>query len=442
MPDHQRNSLTKRRAFLAIPTCLVALSLAVAHAGVADVVINEIHYDPAARGRSVEFIELLNHGDESVNLDYWHVDDAVEFTLPQGTSIAPGGFLVLAGDPEAVERKWSLKNVLGPWRGKLSNEGETITLRDAEGKKVDEVDFAPGFPFPSAAGGTGASMELAHPQLDNSEPGNWRSSIPAHPEQRNAIYVPAGSDGWRFFKGIRAPSRTPDGWRSVEFGASDEWGTGRAPFGYGDGDDATVFNDMLGRYTTVYLRKSFELTGTLPDSLLLRIYSDDGAAAWINGIEIARLRGGRGELTHRATASPNHEAAWEDILVPGTSAILREGTNVLAVMGLNGNLTSSDFSIDAELRTTPAAMRLPQPSPGRSNVALNSGEERPSVLNVEHAPASPKPGEAVTVRAEVANPNFTTSATLSLQIVEPGDYISHRDKRYENEWRQVPMRQF
>jgi len=47
--------------------------------------------------------------------------------------------------------------------------------------------------------------------------------------------------GWRFFKGVREP--TP----------------GSTGLGYGDGDDATVLNDMRGNYYSVYLRRRFLL---------------------------------------------------------------------------------------------------------------------------------------------------------------------------------------
>ena len=37
------------------------------------------------------------------------------------------------------------------------------------------------------------------------------------------------------------------------------WLTGLGGFGYGDGDDATVLNDMLNGYNTVYIRRSFQI---------------------------------------------------------------------------------------------------------------------------------------------------------------------------------------
>ena len=62
------------------------------------------------------------------------------------------------------------------YSGKLSNTGETLTLRDAVGAVVDTVTYKPGFPWPTAAGGGGPSMELIHPSLDNDLGGSWRSA--------------------------------------------------------------------------------------------------------------------------------------------------------------------------------------------------------------------------------------------------------------------------
>ena len=42
-------------------------------------------------------------------------------------------------------------------------------------------------------------------------------------------------------------------------------------------------------YTGIYLRHEFEMTGPAPGALKLRVYSDDGFVAWLNGQEIGRF---------------------------------------------------------------------------------------------------------------------------------------------------------
>ena len=54
-------------------------------------------YDPFAE-RDEEWVELFNRGEEAVDLSGWTFEDAVSFTFPEGSSLAPGSFLVVARD--------------------------------------------------------------------------------------------------------------------------------------------------------------------------------------------------------------------------------------------------------------------------------------------------------------------------------------------------------
>jgi hypothetical protein len=139
------------------------------------VVINEIHYHPDSNKEPVEFIELYNAGAQSIDLNGWYLEDAVDYRFDGPYWLAPGDFAVIAANPAAVQQKFGV-NALGPWEGKLSNEGERIILRDAQGQKIDEVNYGCCFPWPTAANGEGASMELLNPYLDNDLGGSWRSS--------------------------------------------------------------------------------------------------------------------------------------------------------------------------------------------------------------------------------------------------------------------------
>jgi len=139
------------------------------------VVINEIHYDPEDNSQHVEFIELLNTTAHPIDLSGWRFDDGVRFTFPQGTVIPGADYLVVAEDPAAVQARFGV-SALGPWTGRLDNDGETIVLVNELEQLQDEVSYRSTFPWPIAARGDGSSMELIHPSLDNDLGGSWRPS--------------------------------------------------------------------------------------------------------------------------------------------------------------------------------------------------------------------------------------------------------------------------
>lgn len=134
------------------------------------VVINEIHFDPPEK-KPLEFIELHNAGDAPAHLLGWQLE---KFKFPE-TTLAPGGFVVVAQDPVAFQKAYGFAP-LGPLPGKLKNNGERITLRDAGGQLVDELRYGAGFPWPTASVGAGSSLERVHPALPGKWPGSWRAS--------------------------------------------------------------------------------------------------------------------------------------------------------------------------------------------------------------------------------------------------------------------------
>jgi hypothetical protein len=148
------------------------------------IVINEIHFnddDPAGHS---EFIELHNPGNAPADLAGAFFDAGINFTLPASTTIPPGGFLIVCEDPDTILRRWGRS---GPsvisWQDKttpswnlLSNNGETIRLRDPSGAIIDVVDYQLGFPWPTVGDLPYNSIELIHPALDNNLGGHWRNS--------------------------------------------------------------------------------------------------------------------------------------------------------------------------------------------------------------------------------------------------------------------------
>ena len=163
--------------------------------GQGNVVINEIHYDPDIKTEPVEFVELYNAGAELVDLSGWRFSAGVTFAFPPNTVLPAGGYLVVAQNPTALQAKFGV-HALGPWEGRLANEGETITLRNGANEVVDQVTYRRGFPWPTVGDPPGYSIELVNPAFDNDLGGNWRASVrtapPAHgptPGARNSVFA-------------------------------------------------------------------------------------------------------------------------------------------------------------------------------------------------------------------------------------------------------------
>jgi hypothetical protein len=156
---------------------------------VGPVVINELMYQP--RAGKHEFIELHNHSQLDVPLYHpededqvWALTDGVEFEFPTGVEIAAGGFLLVVGiDPAAFRSRYDVPQdvpVLGPFRGKLDNDGEQIALSrpvliggQFVYETVDRISYGPAEPWDPGAAGGGPSLERIAAEEFGNEPRNW-----------------------------------------------------------------------------------------------------------------------------------------------------------------------------------------------------------------------------------------------------------------------------
>lgn len=174
--------------------------------------------------------------------------------------------------------------------------------------------------------------------------------------------VAAGAD-WSYFKGTGEATSPRSLWRSVDFDAS-TWPSGPSPFGYGDPPWSTALDDMRDAYTTLYLRRRFEVPeGMRITELTLSADFDDGFVAWLNGTEVLRVNVHRGALYFDGLAAGNHESGQlESFRIPRPHSCIRPGGNLLAVQGFNVDPSSSDFKLDVRLSLE--GVRLP---PGPRN---------------------------------------------------------------------------
>ncbi len=99
----------------------------------------------------------------------------ITLTLPAGTTIGAGGYLVVAKDAVQFQATYGFAPA-AVYGGNLSNSGETVALRDATAATIDTVSFLDVDPWPVKADGTGPSLELVDASLDNNDPLNWAAA--------------------------------------------------------------------------------------------------------------------------------------------------------------------------------------------------------------------------------------------------------------------------
>ncbi|MBL4709494.1 MAG: lamin tail domain-containing protein [Flavobacteriales bacterium] len=149
---------------------------------IANLVISEINYNGPEFGTDTsEFIEFVNVGSTTVNLDAYNFSQGVTHTFGANDSITAGQFFVIAFDSSSFRGRYGIDADAVWTSGGLSNGGEDITIVDNFGRTVDSVDFDDSSPWPSggAAGqadGGGASIELRYASLNNNDGVNWMAS--------------------------------------------------------------------------------------------------------------------------------------------------------------------------------------------------------------------------------------------------------------------------
>ncbi|MBT6238996.1 MAG: lamin tail domain-containing protein, partial [Verrucomicrobia bacterium] len=156
-------------------------------------------------------------------------------------------------------------------------------------------------------------------------------------------------------------SRIEDDWMQVSFDDLG-WPRGNKGAGYENGSgyegfiSSTLnFQDSVNQSDTetIYMRVEFEVEDPIPfDRMELSMRFDDGFIAYLNGFEIARANA-RGTPdtpgAWNASAASSHSDAeavvFQSFDVTSFLEHLEQGTNVLAIHGLNVSATSSDFLI-------------------------------------------------------------------------------------------------
>ncbi len=191
-----------------------------AYPKVGPVVINEIMYHPSSlsgtnwvENTDEEFIELRNVTSSDVALfevestsNCWRLAGDVEFEFAPGERMRALSRLVIVGfspdlNPKtlaAFRAKYHLDasvRIVGPYQGKLANDGGTLTLLKPihptqsspasfyrgpllSHAIVDQVHHSARAPWPAGADGTSMSLQRIAPAGYGNDPANWRAALP------------------------------------------------------------------------------------------------------------------------------------------------------------------------------------------------------------------------------------------------------------------------
>ncbi len=372
----------------------------------ASVVINEIMYDPVSGDADDEYVELHNRSTNTVSLTGWRLRDGVSYDFPDGTSMSPGSFLVVARNAARLRTNYAQLNILncvGNYSGSLANGGERIELNfpdqvvgtNAQGQlrtntiriTHDEVRYDSGGRWGNYSDGGGSSLELIDPRSDNRLAPNWADSDES--------------------------SKSP--WVTVE-------ATGVMDNGWADAYQLHV--TLLGAGET--LIDNIEVIPAGGANVIANGNFESGTAGWTfqgnhnetrleNAEGFGSARSLRIRTTGRGDAGANRiRTQLPSTLAPGTTVTLRAKVRWLkgspnVLLRLRGNWHEAPGYILT-------ARNLGTPGLANSRGAANVG---PAITDVRHEPALPAASQQVLVTARVNDPDGISFLAVNYRI-DPG----------------------
>jgi len=142
-----------------------------------NIVINEIMYHPPNDLENLQYVELFNCGNIKVDISNWSFSKGIKYTFPAGTTLAPGGYVVVCLDIDAFVKTYGREiTAFGNFGGRLSHQGETIQLSDSQNKVIDAVKYSDGESWSVGADGYSSSLERISPFVESQRADNWAAS--------------------------------------------------------------------------------------------------------------------------------------------------------------------------------------------------------------------------------------------------------------------------
>jgi len=281
-------------------------------------------------GQSSDWIELQNTTGQAIDLSGWYLtddpNDLSRWGFPAGTRLEGGRFMIVfASGKDRADPDQTLHTNF-----KLAREGGFLALVRPDGRTiVSSYRYPSQFRDVAYGVSTGGTAE-------------------------EEVLVTEGTPATALIPEDDALTLS---WTEPDFDDS-QWLQGHTGVGYDYGSLIRLdTRPMRGVNTSVYVRIPFEIDDvTSVMQVTLRMKYDDGFVAYLNGVPVARANAPQDEqLSWRSDATATHEDSdsviFEDFVLSrdGLTALV-SGRNVLAIQGLNTNLTSSDLLILPELR--------------------------------------------------------------------------------------------
>ena len=355
------------------------------------VVFNEIMYHPATNEPALEWIEFHNQNSINVDLSGWRMTEGIDYTFPNGTTIRAGGYLVVAIAPETLAAQTGITNVVGPFTGRLSNNGEKLELRNLANRLMDSVSYAADGSWPAGADGSGVSLAKKAPNLASKPAASWTVSAQIGGDPGSANFSSSILTGGKTnYLGLASTWRFNDtgtdlgsAWRDPAYNDS-SWPSGPGLFFVEDaalpGPKSTPL--IPGR-PTYYFRTTFSFDGNPATKLLsFRPVVDDGMVLYLNGSEVAQFNMPTGAVNYSTMASAALVDASLSPSISISSSNLVPGINTLAVE-LHQTAPSP----------TPAFAYPPRlASPSAGMVKMGTTSARPALPRLRPTRLSLRPG--------------------------------------------------
>ncbi len=141
-----------------------------------DITINELMYNPLSDDGNDEFLELYNNSPDAQDISGWCFTDGIDYCFPNSTTITGNSYLVLSPSTSQSLATYGI-TVSHVYSGGLKNSGEKLELKDSNSNLIDTVTYSDSNPWPVSPDGTGPSLELKGPNLDNNQATSWGASL-------------------------------------------------------------------------------------------------------------------------------------------------------------------------------------------------------------------------------------------------------------------------